>query len=192
MTITYDTALEHVKERLGEHAVRHSTAVADTAAQLASIYGADADEARLAGLLHDWDREQEHESLFAAAAAAGHDVHSTEEASPKLLHARTGAAALRDAFPGIEDDVVRAVERHTLGAPDMQPLDMIVYIADMIEPGRVYPGVDDLREAVGTLSLDELFATSFQRTVMQLVRARKPIHPLTVDVWNEYVARGRA
>ena len=40
----------------------------------------------------------------------------------------------------------------------MTPLDMVVYLADMIEPNRDYPGVQDLRDAVGAVSLSELFA----------------------------------
>jgi HD superfamily phosphohydrolase YqeK len=58
----------------------------------------------------------------------------------------------------------------------------------MIEPAREYPGIEELRAAVGAVSLCELFALGYQLSVMQVVRRRRKIHPETVDVWNSLVA----
>jgi HD superfamily phosphohydrolase YqeK len=76
-----------------------------------------------------------------------------------------------------------------LGDVEMSDLDRIVYIADMIEPGRDYPGVDDLREAVGSVSLNALFALCYRHTLLYLIEEGRPIHPRTVDIWNALVAR---
>ncbi len=188
---TYEQALAVLELRLGPAALGHSVRVADTAAALAMIYGADADDARLAGLLHDWDRELDETELVAAARSRGVEQCTADEAVPYLLHARTGARAVAEALPGIGDEVLRAIERHTVGAADMSELDMILYVADMIEPGRTYKGVDDLREAVGSLSLESLFAEAYRHSVKHLVKERRFIHPSTVDVWNAHVARER-
>ena len=188
----YDTAAQALKERVGEKAFSHSENVARTAGDLALIYGVDPEQARLAGLLHDWDRELTGEELLSAAAVEDIAVTWADECSPRLLHARTGALALTRAFPGLSDEIVRSVELHTLGAVEMSALDMIVYVADMIEPGRAYKGVDDLRETAGTVSLEALFAGAYQQSVLHLVRARKPIHPDTVAVWNAHVARSES
>ena len=41
---------------------------------------------------------------------------------------------------------------HTSGRPGMTLLEKIIYLADYIEPGRHFPGVDEVREmAKGTL-----------------------------------------
>lgn len=192
MDATYERAVELLRERLGEEALEHSLRVGETARDVARSYGVDPAEARLAGVLHDWDRELDHESLLAAASASGHEPNAAEKNSPRLLHAHTGAAALREAFVGISPAVAQAVERHTLGAVEMTPLDMVVYVADMIEPGRSYPGVDAMRSAVGSIPLDELFADAFLCTVMHLVESRRHIHPVTVAVWNAHVARSRS
>lgn len=189
MAVTYESAAALLQERLGERAFAHCVRVAQTAAQIAAIYGVDPDDARLAGLLHDWDRELDHESLAATAQRDGIGHTPEEFQTTDLLHAHTGALALKERFPGISADVVRAVERHTLGAVGMQPLDMVLYVADTVEPGRSYAGVNDLREAVGTVSLDDLFASAFAQTVAHLVKERRHIHPITVAVWNAHVAR---
>ena len=188
--VTFDTAVGALGARLSEGALAHSLRVADTAAGLALIYGADPALAKLAGVLHDWDRELNAEELVASASGAGLGVSEADRAVPYLLHARTGAHGLAEAFPGLAPEVVTAVERHTMGAADMSALDMVVYLADMIEPSRGYPGVQELRDAVGTVPLSELFALGYQHSVAHLVEARCRIHPETVAVWNALVAGG--
>lgn len=178
-----------VRERLGEPAFKHCMRVADTAASLGVIYGIDPAEAWLAGLLHDWDRELDDTELVRAARDAGIAADATEAEVPYLLHARTGAAAVAERFPELPPGVVSAVANHTVGSASMSDLDCIVYVADMIEPGRTFKGVDELREAAGTVSLQDLFALAYQHSLMHLIRSRKLIHPDTVAIWNTLVAR---
>jgi len=191
---SYEAAERALAARLGERSLVHSRAVAGEAARIAEHCGVDREAARIAGLLHDWDRELSDAEVTAAAARRGSEAlgETVEGMAPKLLHAWTGAAAIREAFPGIDDAVVHAVARHTVGDVDMMPLDKVVYVADMTEPGRGYPGVEELRAAVGEVDLDELFARAYTASVDHLVRKRKPIHPDTVRVWNAHVARKRS
>jgi predicted HD superfamily hydrolase involved in NAD metabolism len=186
--VRYEDAVEAIEARLGKKAAKHCKRVAEAAAELAQTYGVDVEAARLAGVLHDWDREQGAGALLGEAEAAGIEVTASDAATPHLLHARTGAIAARAALPGLSDEVVSAISRHTLGAPDMTPLDMVIYLADMIESHRDYPGVETLREAVGDVALAEVFALGYRQSVSHLVEARKRIHPITIDVWNAYVA----
>jgi predicted HD superfamily hydrolase involved in NAD metabolism len=186
--VSYAEARAAIEARLGKKAAKHCERVADSAVALALVYGADTDDARLAGLLHDWDRETGAGELLAAAKAAGIEVSDADEAVPHLLHARTGAVGAAAALPGLSADVVRAISRHTLGAVEMSPLDMVVYLADMIESHRDYPGVEVLRDAVGSVSLAELFALGYRQSMLHVVAARKRIHPITTAVWNRYVA----
>jgi predicted HD superfamily hydrolase involved in NAD metabolism len=186
--VTYDDALAAIEARLGKKAAKHCKRVSDAATALALVYGVDPDLARLAGLLHDWDREQTPEALMTAARAAGIEITSADEATPHLLHSRTGALAVAAALPGLPEAVVTAISRHTIGALGMSGLDMVVYLADMIESHRDYDGVGALRAAVGAVSLAGLFALGYQQSTRHIVDARKRIHPVTIDVWNEYVA----
>ena len=186
--VSYDEALAALEARLGKKATKHCKRVSEAAVVLAIAYGVDLDLARLAGLLHDWDREQSPDELLASAKAAGIEIAPADEATPRLLHARTGALAARAALPGLPDEVVNAISRHTIGALGMSDLDMVIYMADMIESHRDYLGVNELRDAVGAVSLAEVFALGYRQSVHHLVEARKLIHPVTIDVWNEYVA----
>ena len=187
VAVSIAEAREAILHRLGPSAAQHSEAVAETAASLAERYGVDVESARLAGLLHDWAREDGDSKLLEDAIRAGMDVDSVEKAVPYLLHARIGAASLREEFPGISEGVVLAVARHTLGDVEMTDLDRVVYVADMIEPGRTYKGVEKLRAAVGEVSLTELFTRAYARSLRHIIRRRKRLHPAAVEVWNTIV-----
>lgn len=186
--VTHDEARDLLARRLSERALAHCEAVAETSAVLARAYGADEDAARLAGLLHDWSREDDREGLPREAATLGIEVCDVDLRVPYLLHAKVGAAALKTALPALGDEVLRAVERHTTGSDDMTDLDMVVYIADMIEPRRDFAGVEHLRSLVGRVPLRELYTQSYQASLRHLVDARRPIHPDSVAAWNALVA----
>lgn len=186
--VSFAEAQAAVEARLSPRNAEHCRSVAVAAGELARVYDVDIELARLAGLLHDWDRERSAGDLLGEAERYGIVLTPTDTHTPHLLHARTGARSVAEAFPGLPREVIDAVERHTLGEPGMTPLDMVVYLADMIESHRDYPGVKALREAVGVVSLAELFALGYQQTVAHVVAVRREMHPMTVDVWNCYVA----
>jgi len=188
-TADFEMADSLLAARVSEHRLAHSRSVASTAGLLAGVYGVPIEEAMLAGLLHDWDRELSDEELVAEAHRRGLRVSEGDVLIPSLLHGFTGARALPEVFPGISGEVTQAVERHTVGDVEMEPLDMVVYIADIIEENRRRPGLDDLREAVGTVGLTDLFALCYADSVAHVAKMRKYIPQKTVQVWNRYVAR---
>jgi predicted HD superfamily hydrolase involved in NAD metabolism len=190
MTLDIEAMERALSARLSDAAFAHSVRTAETSAGLAEQYGVDVDLARVAGLLHDWDREVAADELVNSARAAG-DVHEVELAQPKLLHARTGAEGVRMAFPDLPDAVYSAVEKHTIGAVEMSDLDRVVYLADMIEPSRDWPGVDELRRCVGEVPLDEMFFVGYRMSLQSLLRRNKRLHPDTVAVWNSLVSKYR-
>lgn len=190
MSPSYAKARAALSARLSEKALHHSEAVADTAAHLAEIYDVDPDAARLAGLLHDWGREDSDEALCDQAADAGIEICGVDAEVPYLLHAKTGALGVEREFPDISAEVIQAISHHTVGGADMSDLDRVVYIADMIEPGRDFDGVAALREQAGTASLSELFAAAYAASLHHLINERKHLHPSTVEAWNAIVSGG--
>lgn len=183
----WDIALAALGNRLGAKGVAHSVRVAETAGEIAATYGVDIEAARMAGLLHDWCKDTGDAELLDAAAARGLEVTPVDAAVPYLLHSAVGAAEVREAFPGIDDEVITAIGAHTYGSADMSPLDMVVYVADTIEPGRNHEPVHALREAVGTVSLVELFTRTYAESLRHLVDTRRRIHPDTAAMWNRLV-----
>ena len=111
------------------------------------------------------------------------------ENMPNVLHGETAARALARDFPEIPGDVLQAIDRHTTAAEDMTPLDMALYIADAIEPGRQFGRIDELRAAVGTGTLEELYFQTYEYWVFLLFERGKPLHPDTIRIWNSYLTK---
>lgn len=158
---------------------RHSRDVSRTAVRLAECWGADIEQARLAGILHDCARGLRGEALFEAAKAAGLEPSEIENKQPALLHAPLGEIWARTRF-GVEDPtVLQAIRRHTTGAAQMTLLDKVIYIADFIEPGRKFPGVEKIRELV-VKGPDETLLAAYNHTIAYILTGDGLLHPDTV------------
>ena len=178
---------EELRGRVGRRRYRHSLGVSDTAGALARTYGVDEDKARLAGLLHDWDKGLDDPGILARVDELGMELSDELRAMPRVLHGLTAAVALGRAFPELSPDILTAIERHTLGAEDMGELDMVLYIADALEPGREGTRVEELRELVGKMELRELFVEVYAYWVELMLARKHRIYSKTVDIWNAYM-----
>lgn len=179
--------LPELSERLSTSRYAHSISVAHTARKLANIYDVDLSMSVRAGLLHDWDKCYKGQAVFNRMVELGLELPKNYEQLSPIFHAITGAKALSIRFPQLEPQVLQAVARHTSGDVDMQPLDMIVYVADMIEPLRKYESLHTLQDLVGKLCLSDLFSECCMSTVKTLVESGRSMHPDTALVWNSWV-----
>lgn len=186
----FDLMTIRVKDRVRPKRFNHILGVADMAGRLAESYGVDVDKARLAGILHDWDKGYDDPGIQARANQLGMDVDPfVLREMPRVLHGNTAAVALSREFPQMPGDVIQAIDRHTSAAVDMSDLDMVVYVADALEEGRQFGRVDELRQLIGEVSLEELFFEVMAYWNELLLQRKITVHPDTVNVWNEYVIR---
>jgi len=188
MKYDIESLKEKLKNRLGPKHYGHSLRTAETAARMALAFGVDEEKAYLAGLLHDYAKSMSDEELIDQSKKLGIEANSVELAFPYLLHAEI-SARLVELDLGVEDkEIVTSIKNHTVGATSMTQLDKIIYVADMIEPGRPYPGLDSLRR-MALDDLDEVFRGAYVHSLEHLVRSRKLIHPATVEVWNKLISQ---
>ena len=83
----FDARERDLKKRLKPKRFEHARGVSKTAASLAETYGVDVRKARLAGLLHDWDKEYGDDEIRERARALGVDVDPyVLDTMPRLLH----------------------------------------------------------------------------------------------------------
>lgn len=183
--MTIDEMRRELQRRLKKSRFAHSIGVANTAVALAKRFGVDVDKAYTAGLLHDCAREFENEQLPAEAAKRGIEAGEVEKTMPLLLHAYIGAKMVTEIY-GVDDaEIIQAIYRHTVGARDMTPLDKIIYFADMIEPNRKYPGVEELRDfAAKSSSLDEIILKALDESIIFIVQKGTLLHPDTIAARN--------
>ncbi|MBC7326233.1 MAG: bis(5'-nucleosyl)-tetraphosphatase (symmetrical) YqeK, partial [Moorella sp. (in: Bacteria)] len=106
------------------------------------------------------------------------------------LHGPVGALLLERDL-GINDKaILQAVARHTVGAPAMTTLDQIIYLADVIEPGRQFAGLQAIRKAAAT-DLETALLKAFEASILYVLEKEQPLHPATVEARNYILlARG--
>ncbi len=183
----FDEMREALRNRVKSSRYRHSLGVSQTAEQLARIYGVDQTEAAVAGLLHDWDKSLTSDELKRKAKKLKLANREVREHATGVLHSWTAEATLADEFPELSGAVLQAIGRHTCGAVGMTDLDMVVFVADIIEPGRDFPDIAGLREAVGEVCLEELFYRTYKANFMYLLSADMVVAPPSLDVYNSLV-----
>lgn len=186
----YNERKAELAGRVNEKRFNHIMGVSQTAAQLASVYGFDIAKARLAGLLHDWDKDYKNKAIRKRAEELGivDEIGPwVVENLPEVLHGPTAAAYLHATYPDIPEDVIHAIKVHTVGAEDMGDLDSILYIADAIEPSRRFEEAERLRLLIGKVSLEELKYQVYKFWLRALIDREVVMHPDTIRIWNSIV-----
>lgn len=174
-----------LKKRVKPSRYAHSVSVAKTAKLLAQAYDYDANKARMAGLLHDWDKGLTDEHLRCRVHDCDLDIsEETLNDMPWVLHGMTGAAVLADEFPEFGTEVFDAISRHTLGAPGMGELDMIVFVADKIEPLHKVKAFRRLYKMIGVISLEQMFFEVQRENFRYLVSKGRPLCYESTETWN--------
>lgn len=107
------------------------------------------------------------------------------------MHAFLGAAVAKKDY-GIEDEeILSAIYYHTTAKPDMSPLEKLIYIADMTEPGRTIPQSDEIR-ALAERDVDEALVYAIGCSIKHVIRKGTLIHPDSVHALNYLIEHRRA
>lgn len=169
-----------LNKMLDEKRIYHSRCVSESAVSLAEKYGADAEKARIAGLLHDIMKNASVEEHSECAP----DMTDVEKANHKVWHQFSGEGFLRRNGIIADEEILGAVKWHTTGRTGMTKLEKIVYVADFISEDRNYPDVDVVRR-LADISLEHAMLYTSRYTIKKLVSADMVIHPATLDCYND-------
>ncbi len=146
-------ALQLVKAQITEKRYVHTLGVAEiSCSDLLSVLGPTVKKAELAAIFHDYAKfrpKEEMKQIIIDQNMAKDllDFHS------ELWHAPVGAYLVEQEAGITDREILDAIAYHTTGRIGMTLLEKIVYLADYIEPGRSFPGVDEVRE-IAKKSLD--------------------------------------
>ncbi len=173
-----------LRSRLTPARYEHSLAVATEARRLAAKWGGDPDKAYTAGLLHDIMKNTKPELQLQILRDFDILLDNVEKASPKLWHAKCGAAFIERVL-GVEDeDILTAVRYHTTGRAGMGALERVLFLADFTSADRDYEDVAVMRRLVDE-DPEEAMLYALRYTMCELASKQAPIHPDTVGAYNE-------
>lgn len=180
-----DQLMEKVKNQMPERRWQHTLGVIDSAVELAHRYDADPIKADMAALLHDvakyWPiHDQKH-----WIEQDGKALDLLQYSKP-LWHAEAGAIYAEKEFGVTDPEIIGAIRYHTSGREQMTLLEKVVCLADYIEPGRQFPGVEDIRN-LAKINLEKALLKSFDQTITFLMEKSEKIYPITVRARNELI-----
>lgn len=182
------TALEKVKPHLTEKRYKHTIGVMNTAVSLAKEKKIEIDTEALcfAAIFHDYAKYRPADELRNILIAEGKDefIHYGEE----ILHAPAGAYLVQQELGITDENIFSAIFWHTTGKRNMNMYEKILYLADYIEPNRLFPGVEEVR-AVAKESIDRAVLLALKNTISFLVEKRQLIFPETVHAYNDLLKK---
>ncbi len=189
-TDEYTPVRKLLKSKLDDYRYVHSLGVADSARQLAKIYGADEEKAYFAGLLHDVAKNMPKQEQLDIMSKGGINLTDAEKNNPALWHAVAGECYLRTQLGITDPEILGSVRYHTTGKAEMTLLEKIIYVADYISAERNYPDVDVMRDLSLNRSLEKASLYSLIYTFNKQTKLQGIIHPDSVEYYNELLMKG--
>lgn len=181
----HEFLLLQMKSRMPQKRFIHTKGVAETAIQLAKMYGEDIDKAEIAGILHDSVKYADKEWL--------RSIIVSEKMNPLLLdfnhelwHAPVGSFVARTEFQITDQDILQAIEFHTTGRVGMSKLEKIIYVSDMIEPSRNFSGVEHLREKA-KVDIEDAMTSCIKHSITFLIEKKQPVFPDSFHCYNDLI-----
>ena len=178
--------LTRVAASVSEYRYKHILGVEQAARKLALRFNEDEELASIAALVHDYAKERSDADFKQVIMANGLDQDLLNW-NNFIWHGVVGAEIIRAELNINDERVLNAVRKHTVGAAVMTTLDKIIYVADFIESGRDFPGVE-LARKLAEKDLDLAVAYETKHTLEYLLAQNKTIYPAAILTYNAYVA----
>lgn len=168
---TFSDLVERLRSDIPEQTFLHAARTAIYAESFSGLLGLKFEDVFLSGLFHD--------------CAKHLPIHMDGVPDP-VVHQFTGADRARDYY-GIDNEIVLdAIRYHTTGKPNMTSLGKLIFCADILEPNRVYDGVDELRRII-SMDFEKGFVACANRCYDYLLEKGGDVYYLTkecVDYYN--------
>ncbi len=180
-------ALEIVKPHLTDYRYQHTLGVVEAAIELAERFDGNKEKAELAAIFHDYAkfRDRDEMRLLVKNTLTNKLILDYGD---ELLHAPCAAYYLPEEVGVTDEEILQAIASHTTGRVGMSLLEKIIFLADYIEPGRQFQGVDQVRQ-LAKKNLDAAIIQALEQTICFLLKRRQLIYPETLATYNDLVKK---
>ena len=173
-----DSITEFLISALPEKRRIHTANVCLTALKWAKELGLLEEKVKISALLHD---------VAKYLNPSDYKDFVLESDVPKpVIHAFLGAHVAEKVLKITDTDIINAIKYHTSGRPNMSDLEKLIFVADMVEEGRNYQGVDYLRE-IYNKDFNASFIECLKEETIHLKNKKAEIYRLTLDAYEYYV-----
>jgi predicted HD superfamily hydrolase involved in NAD metabolism len=176
-------AIAIVKPLLTKQRFEHTLRVAETAIKLAELYQVSIEKAEIASIFHDYCKYRSLEEMrrIIQTSYLPKDLLLYHH---ELWHGPVASLMIEQEY-GVEDETIKtAIFYHTTGRANMSDLELIVFVADYIEPGRSFPGLDEVRDMAEKDLVRSAWMVS-RNTINYLMEKKNRIYPDTFHAYND-------
>ena len=181
--ISIEEAYDYIKNNLKEKRYIHVLGVISVAKKLAEINNVSLEKAEIAALCHDIAKNMTKEKMEEIINKNNKVLDESERNTQALWHSIIAPIVAKDVLCIDDEEILGAIRWHTTGKANMSVLEKIIYIADMIEPSRVYTGVEEIRNK--TLEdLDKGVLLGINHTINYLISQGQLVDIHTIEARN--------
>lgn len=178
-----DLYTEYIKNNLPLKRVKHTADVVVCALKKAKDLGLDQNKVMLAATLHDCAKYIDHKTV---------DGFELPNGVPEpVIHAFLGAYIAQKELGVCDEEVLDAIRYHTSGKADMSLLGKLIFVADMVEEGRSYQGVEILRSLYEKDDFDLCFKECLKEEFLHLINKKESIYFETVNAYKYYIKNNK-
>ncbi|WP_130806566.1 bis(5'-nucleosyl)-tetraphosphatase (symmetrical) YqeK [Senegalia massiliensis] len=177
-----------LKKDIDKERYKHTIRVTETAIKLAKNYKVDTEKAHIAALLHDSAKYKDKDTLLKKSQEFGIILDAVMKNNPHLIHPFLGAELAKVKYNILDEDILNAIKYHTTGRKNMSMLEKIIFIADYIEPGRNFPGLEKIRE-ISFEDIDLGIILAMDNTLKYIINKGWLIHPNTIETRNSLILK---
>lgn len=183
---TREELLERIRVQMSDKRFNHVLRVEKAAITLAQENGVNEEKTSVAALVHDYAKERPDSDFINEIKLKKYPTDLLKYGN-EIWHGLVGADFVKIELGISDEDILNAVRHHTTGAGKMSKLEQIIYVADYIEEGRTFPGVDEARKLANE-DLKLAVAYETKQTLSYLINQEVLIYPKTLETYNAWVA----
>lgn len=169
---------EFLRKNLTEKRLIHTANVAVCALKKVKELSLDFNKVLTSALLHDCAKYLRTEDF---------DGFTLPNGVPEpVIHQYLGAFVAERVLGVCDEEILDAIRYHTSGKANMTTLSKLIFVADMVEEGRNYDGVEKLR-ALYEKDFDECFINCLKEEVIHLKNKGGVIYGETLAAYDYYM-----
>lgn len=179
----WDKFLASNNEEMQER-YEHSLSVAKKALELCEIHNLDLDKkhVEIAGIVHDYAKFCNMDDYFNVVKEFGLDS-GILDTNFKVLHAILGPYIIQKELGITNENILKAIECHTTGKPNMSLFSEVIFVADFTEDLR--EGVNEVRQ-VANEDIKKAVAMILDFKLSKAIKNNQKLHIKTIKAYDYY------
>lgn len=181
--------LDKLKTRINDKRYKHVLRVEETAIDMAKKWKQDPVKVSIAALMHDYCKDMDEAAMYQKAQAFLPNLDLSGQ-DGNIWHGPAAAQTAKEEFGVTDPSILNAIASHTIGNHEMDLIAQIVCVADYIEPGRDFPGVDKARK-IADKDLTQALIYKLSHSIIKMLDSGKPLFEESVRIYNTWIQAGK-